>query len=262
MARLFPTGGPACLWRCADACDFVGGDFYGGAAQFSLVCKTFYSLSPTRPFEFMTSRTWDLTDFVTIKPVEELRIESAIPTIHSAALLFIDAINPDGTINHDVYRVLKMMNDGRAVYEPFLGGKLLGDVAIYYDKESMYDPSQNGTPVEQLRGRSDVSKITHLEGVIGAARILREAHIPFGVITNVTLDQLEHYRALIIPSVLEMTPEQATISGVSSKAAGCFILVVQAHWIGLPSRSRVTCWRTSSQSAIEERWATRSPTSP
>ncbi len=192
-----------------DACDFVGGDFYGGAAQFSLVCKTFYSLSPKRPFEFMTSRTWDLTDFVTIKPVEELRIESAIPTVHSAALLFIDAINPDGTINHDVYRVLKIMNDSRAVYEPFLGGELLGDVAIYYDKHSMYDPSQNGTPVEQLRGRSDTNKINHLEGVVGAARVLREAHIPFGVITNVTLDQLEHYRAVMIPSVLEMTPQQA-----------------------------------------------------
>jgi hypothetical protein len=192
-----------------DACDFVGGDFYGGAAQFSLVCKAFYSLSPKRPFEFMTSRTWDLTDFVTIKPVEELRIESAIPTVHSAALLFIDAINPDGTINHDVYRVLKMMNDGRAVYEPFLGGELLGDVAIYYDKESMYDPSQNGTPVEQLRERSDVGKVAHIDGVVGAARILREAHIPFGVITNVTLDQLKNYRAVIVPSVLEMTPEQA-----------------------------------------------------
>jgi hypothetical protein len=192
-----------------DACDFVGGDFYGGAAQFSLVCKTFYSLSPKRPFEFMTSRTWDLTDFVTIKPVEELRIESAIPTVHSAALLFIDAINPDGTINHDVYQVLKMMNDSQAVYEPFLGGDLLGDVAIYYDKESMYDPSQNGTPVEQLRGRSDIGKVVHLQGVVGAARILREEHIPFGVITNVTLDQLENYRAVIVPSVLEMTPEQA-----------------------------------------------------
>jgi hypothetical protein len=193
-----------------NACDFVGGDFYGGPAQFSLVCKTYQSLSPKRPFEFMTSRTKDLRDFVTIKPAEELRIESAIPTLHSAALLFIDAINPDGTINHDVYQVLKTMNEERAPYEPFLGGDLLADVAIYYDKESMYDPSQNGMHIEQLPGRRG-GKVPHMEGLVGTARILREAHIPFGVVTNATLDQLSRYRAVVLPSVLEMTPDQAGI---------------------------------------------------
>jgi hypothetical protein len=190
------------------ACDFVGGDFYGGPAQFSLVCKAYQSLSPKRPFEFMTSRTKDLTDFVTIKPEEELRIEASIPTVHSAALLFIDAINPDGTINHDVYEVLGRMNSERAAYEPFLGGQLLADVAVYYDKESMYDPSEKGVPVEKLPGRRG-TKTPHLDAVVGAARILREAHIPFGVITNATLGQLSGYRAVILPHVLEMTSQQA-----------------------------------------------------
>jgi hypothetical protein len=45
--------------------------------------------------------------------------------------------------------------------------------------------------------------------VLGSARILREAHIPFGVLTNVTLEQLSRYRAVILPSVLEMTEPQA-----------------------------------------------------
>src|SRR5207245_5243329 len=113
-ATVFSDWQSAVALEMRDACDFVGGDFYGGPAQFSLVCKTYQSLSPKRPFEFMTSRTKDLTDFVTIKPAEELRIESAIPILHSAALLFIDAINPDGTINHDVYEVLKKMNQETA----------------------------------------------------------------------------------------------------------------------------------------------------
>lgn len=39
--------------------------------------------------------------------------------------------------------------------------------------------------------------------------MLREAHIPFGVVTNITLHQLSQYRAVILPSVIEMTDRQA-----------------------------------------------------
>ena len=189
-------------------CDFVGGDFYGGPAQFSLACKAFNGLSRIRPFEFMTSRTNDLTDFVTIKPVDELRLESFVPTIHSGSLLTIDAINPDGTINHAVYEYLRVINEERAPYEPFLGGRLLGDVAVYYDKESMYNPDENGVRVSELKA---VGKIPHLSGVLGAARILRESHIPYGLVTNATLEQLKDYRAIILSNVLELTPEQAAL---------------------------------------------------
>ena len=44
---------------------------------------------------------------------------------------------------------------------------------------------------------------------VGAARILREAHIPYGVVTNVNLDKLSNFRAVIVPNVLEMTAGQA-----------------------------------------------------
>jgi len=190
-----------------DACDSVGGDFYGGPGEFSLACKAFSALNRVRPFEFMTSRTNDLRDFVTIKPIDEWRTESFVPTIHSGAALTIDAINPDGTLNHEVYKYLATLNAERAPYEPYLGGSLMGDVAIYYDKESMYNPGEKGIRVDQLKS---LGKIPHFEGVLGAARILREAHIPYGVVTNATLDQLRDFRAVIVPNVLEMTAEQAT----------------------------------------------------
>jgi hypothetical protein len=48
-----------------------------------------------------------------------------------------------------------------------------------------------------------------MQAVLGATRILREAHLPFGVLTNATLDQLPQYRAVMLPSVLELTDEQA-----------------------------------------------------
>lgn len=49
----------------------------------------------------------------------------------------------------------------------------------------------------------------HRDSIAGWAKVLREAHIPYGVVTNVNLEQLKNYRAVIVPYVLEMTPEQA-----------------------------------------------------
>ena len=40
---------------------------------------------------------------------------------------------------------------------------------------------------------------------------LRESHIPFGVITNASLDQIDKYRAVVLPNVIEMTGEQAAV---------------------------------------------------
>ncbi len=189
-----------------EACDYVGGDFYGGPAQQSLVCKAYYGLTRNRPFEFHTSRTHDPTDHVMMKPADELRTESFVATLHSAGLLLVDYINADGTLNPQVYDAFKVLNERRGVYEPYLGGKLLADVAIYYDKNSMYNPDENGVYITKLQA---VDTCPHREAVIGAARVLREGHIPFGVVTNANLDQLQNYRAVILPNVLEMTPEQA-----------------------------------------------------
>ncbi|HVA01759.1 MAG TPA: alpha-amylase family protein [Terriglobia bacterium] len=205
-----------------EASDFCSGDFYGGAAQFSLVCKTYYGLTPARPFEFMTSRTKSLQDFETTKPLETLQMESLFPTIHSSATLLIDAIKPMGTLNDRAYDYMGEVNALHGAYEPFLGGEMLADVAIYYDKHSMYNPDDNGLHVSEAApafGYGGPRKnsfqippgksLPHMEAVLGATRILREAHIPFGVVTNVTLDQLSRYRAVMLPSVLEMTAEQA-----------------------------------------------------
>ena len=189
-----------------DAMDYVGGDFYGGAAQHSLVCKAFHGLTPHRPLEFMTSRTRNLHDHVTIKPIEEIRTESFVAPLHSAAFLMIDAINVDGTLNRGVYKYMAELNAERAPYEPYYGGDLLADVAIYFDKESVYNPDEQKVRVGQLRA---IESSPHRDAVVGLARILREAHMPFGVVTNATLDQLKNYRAVLLPTVFEMTAKQA-----------------------------------------------------
>ncbi len=204
------------------ASDFCSGDFNGEPAKFSLVCKTFLSLSLKPPFELMTSRTEGLNDFETTKPAETLLIETLFPTIHSSACLMIDAVKPDGTLNHAAYEYMGQVNAQHDPYEKFLGGEMLADVAIYYDKGSMYDPAENGKNVAEAGSIEAFGGITksafeplfrkdppHMDAVLGATRILREAHIPFGIVTNATLEQLSRYRAVMLPSVLEVTPEQA-----------------------------------------------------
>ena len=205
-----------------EASDFCAGDFDGEPAKFSLICKTFQSLTMNRPFEFMRARTETLNDFETTLPFEQYLIETFFPTIHSSASLMIDAIKPDGTLNHRAYDFMGQVNAQHDPYERFLGGEMLADVAIYYDKNSMYDPQENGLSSAEAapsEGYGGISKKAfqplyrpdppHIEAVLGATRILREAHIPFGVVTNATLDQLRQYRAVMLPSVLELTAEQA-----------------------------------------------------
>jgi hypothetical protein len=194
-----------------EASDFAAGDFYGGAAQFSIVCKAYQSLTRKRPFEFMTSRTLNLNDFETTKPFEQLALESLIPTIHSSACLLIDAIKPTGTLNRRAYEYLSQINALHDSFEPFLGGEMLADIAIYFDKNSVYDPDANGLTAAEASRNMWSGKLPHRDAAVGAARLLREAHIPFSVVTNVSLDQLAAYRAVILPSVLEMTAEQAGI---------------------------------------------------
>ncbi len=199
----------------SQASDYLGGDIYDGPAFYSLVSKAYDGLSPTLPFEYMTSRTYPgLGDHVTQKSLQRLRMEAYAATLHSAALTLIDAINPVGTLNPNVYKLLARLNEERAPYEPFLGGELQADVAIYFDHQSMYDPAKNGIPVSDFvgwEGAGEKGNCPHRDAIVGWAKVLREAHIPFGVISNVTLGQLKNYRAVIVPAVLEMAPDQAAI---------------------------------------------------
>jgi hypothetical protein len=208
-----------------EASDLCGGDFYGGATQFSLVCKAYDGLTRTRPFEFMTSRTIGLGDFETTKPFGQMMLESSVPAIHSAACLLIDAFKPNGKLNPHAYEYLSQINAQHDPYEQYLGGDLLADVAVYFDKSSLYDPSVSKVPAAVAapafarggphRGLPAPAvgemKLPHMDAVVGAARILREAHIPYSVITNATLDQLSRYRAVVVPNVLEMTVAQAEL---------------------------------------------------
>ncbi len=191
----------------AEHCDYLSGDFYGEAIQQSIVCKIFFSLSSKRPFEFHTSRCLDLTDHVTMKSPQRLETQAFIAPAHSSAFMFIDAINPDGTLNESVYTQIRSIFDKMSSYEPELGGKLCADVGVYFSQESKFDPKDNGTHITQLKPHT-MSRMPHWEAVLGSCSSLKMSHIPFGIVTKHNLSELSNYQVLVLPDVLVMDKDE------------------------------------------------------
>ena len=191
----------------AEHCDYLSGDFYGEAIQQSIACKIFFSLSTKRPFEFHTSRCLDLTDHVTMKSPERLHAQAFVAPAHSSAFMFIDAINPDGTLNKGIYAQTRSIFEKMSPYESELGGKLCADVAVYFSQESKFDPKDNGTHITQLKPYT-MCQMPHWDAVMGSCRFLLMAHIPFCIVTKHNLSKLSNYQVLVLPDVLVMDKDE------------------------------------------------------
>ena len=86
-----------------DAVDYPSGDFYGGRDQHRLGAKIFESFTVQEPFEFMTSRCVNLYDHTSTKSDEEMFASAASTLAHGGVYFFIDAINPNGTLQESFY---------------------------------------------------------------------------------------------------------------------------------------------------------------
>jgi hypothetical protein len=87
----------------ASACDYTSGDFYGGKYQHVLGAKVLAGITKNMPYEFMTSRCVNLRDHTSMKSEAELTAEASVTLANAGAYFFIDAINPDGTLEKEVY---------------------------------------------------------------------------------------------------------------------------------------------------------------
>ncbi len=185
--------------------DYIGGDLYGGFAEQSFVCKLFRSISRGRPFEFMTSRCYpSLRDHTTLKSKDMLEIHAFLAMAHNGAFFFIDAIDPIGTQNRKVYERMGDIFQRSQAYEPYLGGEMCQDIAVYFSLDAKMDFDDSGKPAN-LSGR----KMPHLDAALGAARTLREKHIPVGVISKNNLEDTSAYRVIVLPDVLVISEEEA-----------------------------------------------------
>lgn len=190
----------------SEANDFAGGDFYGGFLQQSFICKLYSSLTKTQPFEYMTSRCYpSLKDHTTLKTKDMLALHAFLALAHNGAFLAIDAIDPDGSLNGEVYRLLGEVFGATKLYEKEVGGALIADVAVYFSMTSKCYPEDNGKHVRDSKETSDTSTdMRYLDAPVGAARMLKEAHIPFTVISRPNITSLSQYQVIVLTSATQL----------------------------------------------------------
>ncbi|MEN8201695.1 MAG: alpha-amylase family protein [Bacteroidota bacterium] len=191
---------------------FLGGDFYGDAADQLLEVKLFNNLTENRPIEYMTSRAYpSVKEHVNNKSTGELEMVSLAAISQHAAFTLIDSVNADGTFDQGVYELLEKMNANIAPYEPELGGEPVEDIAIYFSNDSkmkFIDKSDVTKKEDSLFGTGSSKDYPHMNAIHGTVEKLQARHIPFGVITRKQLHALEKYKMLILPDVLRMDKEE------------------------------------------------------
>ena len=185
--------------------DFLGGDLYGGFGEQSFICKLYHSITLNQPFEYQTSRCYpNLRDHTTMKSKEMLEVHTYLAMAHNGMFFFIDAVDPVGTLNPRVYETMGEIFGKSKAYEPYLGGELCQDVAVYFSLDSKMDFADNGKYANTMP-----TATPHLDAALGATRTLRENHIPFGVISRNNLKDTTAYQVIILPNVLVISEEEA-----------------------------------------------------
>jgi hypothetical protein len=198
--------------------DFLQGDFYGDALQGSFVRKLFYNLSPARPAGFETSIGVDLRDYTALKPEALLQAKAFAALADGCAFVFIDAIDPLGTMNPVVYERMGRVFGRTRPYERFLGGEPCQDVAVYLSTASKFDPADNGKAVNdpQLSSRAP-----HVDAALSACKSLLDHHIPYTVITDRNLDTLSRHRVVVLPNLLRVDRREVDAFRAYVRAGGC-----------------------------------------
>lgn len=169
----------------AAACDYTSGDFYGGKYQHVIGSKVLAAASRNMPYEFMTSRCVNLRDHTSMKSEAELTAEAATTLANAGAFFFIDAINPDGTLEAEVYErlgavstKLRPFTDTVRKHQPVIAA----DKAFYYSSAAYVDDRTTAGIMTPGGGKPAVDEM------IGTSIVLTRSHIPFRAVTSETAD--------------------------------------------------------------------------
>lgn len=184
--------------------DFLQGDFYGDALQGSFVRKLLSELTPNRPFGYETSFSTELRDHTGKKSEALLEAKASAAIADGAAFVFIDAIDPIGTVNVPVHDRMGRVFDRLMPCYGEIGGERVADIAVYYSLDSKFDMRRNGRPVAEAGGED-----THTQAAMHAARRLIAGHLPFTVITAKDLGRLSRFGVLVLSNVHHLSSEEA-----------------------------------------------------
>ncbi|MEI8080052.1 MAG: hypothetical protein WCH61_10545, partial [bacterium] len=172
------------------ASDYPSGDFYDGKPLQRLGLKVMEAFRHNDlPLEFMMSRCVDIWDHTSMKAADELVCSALTVLAHGGAYFFIDAINPDGTLERDGYARLGQV---AAKIKPFtakikqLQPSLCANIGLYFSLASHDDARLNGVSLRKfsLPDSNAVSSghLPVIRELIGTAIVLGKAHLPYRII--------------------------------------------------------------------------------
>lgn len=171
--------------RVNDSCEFAGGDLYGDLYRHSFSAKYYKEITKHQPFEYMVCRCdSNLGEHTATKTDELLKTEFLLTSYHHGANLVIDAINPNGTLNDEVYDKLDRVFSETMPFDKFYEGKLIKDVGLFFDSKTKFNPE---------RGYNSCNMFS----CVGAIKTLIQNHIPVSVLANGIMDRLSEYKAVI-----------------------------------------------------------------
>ena len=203
-----------------EACEYVGGDRYGGQLEQSFVCKCYYDLSKHLPFEYMTGRCVPNLLAHTVTKTEDKLEQQILHTFaHHGAFLAIDAIDPVGTMDERFYTLLGKIYGKAAGYEPHMTGDLTADVGIFYNFDSGANLQEGDTPSKAfLHFGGSQRTLTNWSAAEQALKHLVKAHIPCGITTKGHTDRWGQYRVIIAPNVNRL--DEQTVDALIAYVAG------------------------------------------
>lgn len=201
----------------SNASDYTGGDLYGGHYHESFICKLYYEITKNQPFEYMTSRCdLGLSDHTTTKSPDSLRLHNYLTLSHHGAMLFIDAIDPKGTLNPKAYDAIGEAFQESMPYEKYLKGKMVSDIAIYYNMESKMDC---GSPVKK-----DQYTYPEIDSDIGAAISLSNHNYLYTVIPNCKKEKIMEKKVVILSDAPFLSKEEIETFKSYVKSGGAMFI--------------------------------------
>ncbi|MDD5728573.1 MAG: alpha-L-fucosidase [Victivallales bacterium] len=206
---MFPGWGGGAALSFSQAGDYLAGDFYGNSTQISFVCKLLNSLSKDHPIEFMTSRCEDLSCHTTGKNLDTMMMQAFAALANNACFVLIDAIDPEGTLDHRFYNNARKVFQQIKKYTRYLApdAEILADTAIYYSFESMYDPGQNKKRLVEFTACETGPQ----KRIMNIVKTLSQHHIPFAFVSKKDLGKLSRYKTIILSNAMQMDNEECEV---------------------------------------------------
>jgi len=199
----------------AGVTDWLSADLYGERYGLSFSAKLFYDLSTIKPFEHINTWCWpDIHEHVVTRTEDHLRLTALSALMNHGAMVFIDAIDPIGTVHARNFALGGRVYAEVEKYEKEIGGRYCQDVGIYYSYDSVPDFREKRVDVAaagytfENAWQHSKHPTTHRNAAINLAKTLIQHHIAFGVATKKDLKRLSDWQVLMLPNAVMLGQDE------------------------------------------------------